>query len=449
MARYRARGLILTGLFFGLAILYFAWIHRNKTAQAAAHQPPNGSIVFVGGDHQIRQCHGDCSDAECVTCALPTLEAKASPLRLVRFSPAASGGGAVAYNWPTFSPDGQKLAFVAAHIREQGPDFTVQIYDLKTHSSFVLLDAHALQPIYLYWLPDGRTLSFLQRDPQGFSLMLSDVREGATVKSLITGLPLYFDWSRKGDQLLFHSAGVEDNSTEQISLLTVGGHRQGSIKVLSSGKAPFKVPAWSKDGSTLAYVAVDGAKSKLILANGDGSNPRPFAELPDGEASMVWAPDGKYLAYGGALMPGSMTFAGLGLLDTARDRTIRLTDEDVAAFYFSPNSRWLAYVTMPQDKSYCVLNLINLWDGTHHEICKFITTIDTMMTYRYFDQYALSHSIWSPDSSALLVVGSIVKADLEDPSGLAPAPWVYRVDAENGTIKPIQRGTLAFWSRAG
>ena len=51
-------------------------------------------------------------------------------------------------------------------------------------------------PIYLYWSPDGKQLSFLTSDTRGGPLALHIVPiDGGAEKVIDTGQPYYWSWS--------------------------------------------------------------------------------------------------------------------------------------------------------------------------------------------------------------------------------------------------------------
>ena len=54
----------------------------------------------------------------------------------------------------------------------------------------------------------------------------------------------------------------------------------------------------------------------------------------------------------------------------------------------------------------------------------------------FFDQYALSHRIWSPDSQALVL-------PMINGEGLAE---ITVIPVDGGPLQPITRGVIGFWS---
>jgi len=218
-------------------------------------------------------------------------------------------------------------------------------------------------------------------------------------------------------------------------------------KVLSLGHTPFQAPAWSPDRSHLAYVSAVKQNSGLFVSDPEGKDPRSLVELPDGQVSFVWAPDSHHIAYSTAPMPGAMIFDGINLLDTTTAKAKKLVREPVAAFYFSPDSKYLAYVVVPEGKAYYQWKLANLSTGKNLSMFNFITTRDESLSYRFFDQLALSHAIWSPDSKALVFAGVPVTGEAPRASvGPSPPPYVFIVPIDHPHPLPVAEGTLAFWS---
>lgn len=56
-------------------------------------------------------------------------------------------------------------------------------------------------------------------------------------------------------------------------------------------------PAWSPDGSSLAFLSERDGVWSVYVMNADGTDPRPFPGFPEGVASLDWSPDGRRIVF--------------------------------------------------------------------------------------------------------------------------------------------------------
>jgi hypothetical protein len=65
----------------------------------------------------------------------------------------------------------------------------------------------------------------------------------------------------------------------------------------------------------------------------------------------------------------------------------------------------------------------------------------------YFDQYAASHTVWSPDSRWVVLSGGILTPEPAEEDAARGGDTVWVVDTESdGPPVPVAEGFLAFWS---
>ena len=89
-------------------------------------------------------------------------------------------------------------------------------------------------------------------------------------------------------------------------------------------------------------------------------------------------------------------------------------------------------------------------DGSTWPLVEFIPSLDQLVVFQFFDQYAYSHSPWSPDSRSLVFAGRI--ADLAVPASFgfgqqSEEPGIIVIDSEPVPYtQVIAEGILAFWS---
>ena len=113
------------------------------------------------------------------------------------------------------------------------------------------------------------------------------------------------------------------------------------LRLLTYGLGQALYPAWSRDGSRIAFVSGITAGSELWLMSPDGSNAHlASAQLPTcgyGWTSITWAPDGNRLA--------GECFWHVSVFDLNADTARSVTDPLQATLVdpdWSPNSDWLA-----------------------------------------------------------------------------------------------------------
>ena len=170
----------------------------------------------------------------------------------------------------------------------------------------------------------------------------------------------------------------------------------------------------------------------------------------------MWSPDGTQLAIANQSNPGTPLYDQLMLVPLDGSPAINLTSgnnpSEVWAFFWSPKGDKLAWVAVnPEEQE--LEWMVSPSNGSYNKsLFSFQPSSEVFIMLSFFDQYAYSHNLWSPDSSALICAGTIwsgtitanlasMTNDLSDESDII----LIETDGYSNPI-PIAKGVLAFWS---
>ncbi|HEY7667222.1 MAG TPA: hypothetical protein VIE12_03760 [Actinomycetota bacterium] len=214
----------------------------------------------------------------------------------VRSSLPGLPGGAT----PDLSPDGTRIAFTLA-------DRTVpQVATMRLDGSgFRILTEDPIGAKQPRWSPDGSQLLYFRVDDEGNLRPMvmdadgTDVREIPGSHQAADFNPA--DWSPDGSLILYTS--VKDGLPVLATLPITGGR----TRFLNTGSGwPEVGGAWSPDGSQIAFTRGIGTDSGGVLVfgvwvmNADGSGEHQVAALPGASAEApAWSPDGSKIAFVG------------------------------------------------------------------------------------------------------------------------------------------------------
>ncbi len=94
------------------------------------------------------------------------------------------------------------------------------------------------------------------------------------------------------------TAWNDDKYLRDLDLIDLATHARRTLTYERRGLAD---PAWSPDGSRLAFIAEAGsgeaARAQVFVMPMDGGDARPVTKAPDGVEQFAWRPDGGALAY--------------------------------------------------------------------------------------------------------------------------------------------------------
>ena len=291
---------------------------------------------------------------------------------------------------------------------------------------------------YLIWSPDSQKVGFLARTPTGQSYYFDDPKDDVTPQFIADGAPFYSVWSPSSRYLLFH-VGVDH--------FLVDFENDQSVRTLDLESAVYRTPAWSPEGDRIALIGEDeSGNNALFTTDLDGQDRRRLADIPD-TAAFLWDPKGESIALSRSSDRSDVYLDGLDLisLDTLEQRTV--IKELILSFFWSPDGSKIAYFTPGEVQGDVWVAVLDVEEGSHRLLANFVPTPEMLTMLFFFDQYAYSHLLWSPDSNSLVISGVLKSPSLAQLSDQIP-PKIYVIDT-TGVAAPIviSEGFLAFWSK--
>ena len=208
-------------------------------------------------------------------------------------------------------------------------------------------------------------------------------------------------------------------------------------------------PSWGREGDGIAFfLDGDHGKQRLVVINLKDSSARMLTEFY-GIAAVAWRPGYAQLGMVRETIRNTGFYSGLWLVDYETREEVQLSDDPALAFYWSPDGSKAAYVT-PSDGAEGSLRfgVVEVDNGELIYLSDFTPSQEQLIHFMFFDQYAQSHPVWSPDSGSLLVCGQpgyqLIRSEL--PTG--ESNRVMLLDADGGQAPlDIAGGVIGCWER--
>jgi dipeptidyl aminopeptidase/acylaminoacyl peptidase len=368
--------------------------------------------------------------------------------------PESQGAPVLYYQSPTWSRDGSQLAFVGLSSDGEQPESKVVVANIDDDSVEEIYNSESEHPIYLNWSPDNENVTFISTNVSGQNMILQSIpAQGGDRTVLDAGSPYYWSWAPDGRAMIVHAGGSTASVPQHLAFLDTASPEVVERAVEATPSA-FQAPAWSPDGSRIAFARVADGENQIIVTDGTGENPRTVGTFTE-KTAFAWSSDSSRLAYiDGEQALDAGTVGPLHVVDLETSEEL-VEDGNIIAFFWSPGGEELAYFTLlqlqpeggssgesgedAQSSSQFALDLkvLNVTDGESRELFTYRPTQQFLSILPYFDQYHQSATIWSPDNNNLVL--SFLNS--EGGPGIA-------VVAASGNLEPrfLAQGYLAFWS---
>ena len=181
-------------------------------------------------------------------------------------------------------------------------------------------------------------IAYVTKNAQRFQLWVADADGENAQSALASPEPIISPaWSPNGSQLAYVS--FESRKPVVYSHDVASGKR----RLIANFKGSNSAPAWSPDGRTLAVTLSRDGGSQLFAIDAAGGESRRLAQSGSIDTEPVYSPDGKHIYFvsdrGGA--PQIYRMPALG---GAAER-VTFTGSYNISPAISPDGRWLAYIS--------------------------------------------------------------------------------------------------------
>lgn len=361
------------------------------------------------------------------------------------------------FTWPTWAPGGRRIVYSGVVENADGrPVTTLFLYEADTRQSSrlyesapgfagLLADGVVHYPL---WSPDGGRLAFIAATRErGLTLFLDDPSNDEAPEYVLDRGPLWMSWSSDSTKLAVHR-------DEDHFVVSAGDVAQ--VARTSFQSYAYRVPAWMP-GLDEFNAVKEAARSVFGLystpASGIGAE-RLLARV-GANAAFLWSADGSRLAvaddvrpilYGSTVM---FVYRQLNVLDSENLDAAVHVNENIVAYFWSPDSSKIAYATLVDPSGGLRWSVLDVASGVSRPLVDFLPSSDQLTMFQFFDQYAYSHQLWSPDSRYLLFAGTLNEAAVTAGFGGQSNQTSHVFILDTGPMRsalPMAEGTLGFWS---
>ena len=199
---------------------------------------------------------------------------------------------------PTFSPDGNHIAFAWNEGADAGHQYDLYVKSLGSER-LLRLTHHPSRWISPAWSPDGSAIAFVRQVEQHAGIFVIPTLGGSERNIVSSGLTvgsiIQISWSPDGHQLAYSAYGAA--GVPRVFIVSLQALNTWPLSPAPECLAAVE-PAFSPDGKQLALACISSSAVYTIYVVGLPDGPvRPLASMLGEPQGLVWAADGNRLIF--------------------------------------------------------------------------------------------------------------------------------------------------------
>jgi Tol biopolymer transport system component len=257
---------LITGSIVAMSLWLMLPVLMPSERAHAAFPGSNGRVAFTmarGGDHDIFSVGPDGSGLINVTTS-----------RIDEY-------------WPTWSPDGTKIAFV-------GPRMGIYSVNADGTDRTKIVDSTCIRCRAPTWSPDGTKIAFQHAVDGNLDIYVVNV-DGTNLVRLTDdpAVDVQPAWSPDGSKIAFKS---RRHPRGDIFVMNADGTNPSAM---TDSRGRDFGPDWSPDGSQIVFASNHHANTDIFIVDADGTNERHLTDTPNSwESYPGWSPNGSRIVFG-------------------------------------------------------------------------------------------------------------------------------------------------------
>ena len=368
------------------------------------------------------------------------------PSDAIAVAPRAEGARMVG---PTWSASGDLVVSRTSRDNEQSPAGELHLHSAQQPGGRILFRNPPRSPNlmapgvahYATWSHNGRRLALVAPGTAQLQLHLlepSMANPELPPKPVLDGAPMFLAWSPDDRSLAVHRGS--DLLLIDAAALEAGADSDEAHQTLISDVPTYRAPCWTVDGESVIYAAPRAnAGNSIWTVRRDGSDRGAAADL-DGVTSLSRAPNRDLLALL-TLGPEAPSGRDLRLMDLKDETLEPIEAGPVAAAFWAPDGSALYYFVPSSGDGEFAVGRRAVDDGATRWLTRFRPSAHFMTLLTFYDQYAHSHQLLSPDGRWLTLGGVVQNNGSAGRLGFATQPGCYVIPTDGSA--PAQRVAAA------